>query len=857
MYKILEDFKLRKPDGAVLFGEDVCAENYDLSGWIDTKIPMSVVASLYEANEIGDVYFGKKMYDLDGFKKEAKDHFAWNPMSNDSPYRNPIWYRCEFENSDADEERRLWLKFNGINFRAEIWLNGKRIASEIGSGGPYEIYDIDVTEWICRRDKNILAVKVTAQRHDELGLTFVDWLPTPPDDSAGIWQKVEFYSTGAVAIKDTFVNPVLSDDLRSADVNFSCRLVNNGDKKFTGNLKILLDEGSSVECLVEIEKFDERIIDIKNELFDENFSLWFPHDAGEQPIYTLCVRLENTSQDLIDIAEIEYAYRKIESRINEFGSREFLVNNEKILIRGAAYAPDILLRQNHEKEEAETDYIKLMNFNVLRFEGFLGNDNIWDLCDKKGILVFAGWPCCTHWERWEKWKPEDYRIAEQMLKSQLLRLRNHASFAAWFYGSDFPPVPKVERIYLRVLENYAPNLVRISSAAKFPSVVTGESGMKMSGPYGFVPPAYWYNEEMNGVAHSFNTETCPESSLPRYESAIKFLPEDERFVDSPSWNFHCGVASFSNIEPTINGLEKRYGISRKNFKEFLKIGQIMGYECWRAMFEAYGRNFPNGTGVIGWMLNASWGKTFWQLFDYYLVPTGGFYGSQKACEDVHCQYSYDDDSIWLLNYEKKPGGLPNLRGITQQLILMAEKKFGEISVLISVYDKNSQIIYQEKLKKVVFRGQKVKLSNVKLNKIKDDFFILKIDYLGTSNVYWLTKSKDEFEKKHTPKHWFYRPQTQYADLSPILSMPKTFLETQVDSKDKESEIFVKNSGKYFAAAVQLDFLTENGELCYPIYFSQNLFWLAPNEKIKITAKIPAHSRFSFDKLKLRCEAANA
>ena len=257
------------------------------------------------------------------------------------------------------------------------------------------------------------------------------------------------------------------------------------------------------------------------------------------------------------------------------------------------------------------------------------------------------------------------------------------------------------------------------------------------------------------------------------------------------------------------------------------------------------------------MLNASWGKTFWQLLDYYLVPTGGFYGSQKACESIHCQYSYDDDSIWLLNYEKKNDGLPNIRGITQQLLLIADKKFGEISVLISVYDKNSQIIYREEIKKTVSHGQKVKLSNVKLNKIKDDFFILKLDYSGKSNVYWLTKSKDEFEKKHTPKNWFYRPQTQYADLSPILSMHRTSLETQVDSKDKEAEIFVKNSGKYFAAAVQLDFLTENGELCYPVYFSQNLFWLAPNEEIKITAKIPAHSQFSFDKLKLKCEAANA
>ena len=831
----LGGWKLRKPDGLTLFGEDICNENYDTSNWIDTKIAMSLVGSLYEAGETDDVYFGKNMFNSEGFKTEAKTHFSWHPMPKNSPYKYPFWYRCEFDINDIDDKRRFWLKFNGINFRAEIWLNSKRIASEAGCAGSYRTYDIDITKWVL--NKNVLAIKVTAQRQDELGLTFVDWLPTPPDDSAGLWQGVDLYSTGIVAIKDTFVNPVLSDDLKKADINFFCKLVNNTALKFKGKLKISLDEGAFVECSVDCEKFDEKIIDMKNQLFDENFSLWYPNDSGSQCLYTLFVRLENSDGETIDVTEIKYAYRKIKSEINEFGAREFWVNNEKVLIRGAAYAPDILLRQNYLKEDVETDYIKLMNFNAVRLEGFLGTDNFWNLCDKKGILVFAGWSCCTHWERWEKWKPEDCHIAEQSLKSQILRLRNHASFAAWFYGSDFPPVPKIEKIYLNVLESYAPNLVRVSSAAKFPSVLTGESGVKMSGPYGFVPPVYWYNEDMPGAAHSFNTETSPDSSLPRYESAVKFLPEDEQFIGSPSWNFHCGVSSFSDIESTINGLEKRYGLSRDNFKKFLKAGQIMGYECWRAMFEAYGRNFPNGTGVFGWMLNASWGKPFWQLFDYYLVPTGGFYGSQKACEKIHVQYSYDDDSIWLVNYDKKDA---------------------EISIQMSVYSRYSTVLYKKIFKKNISGGQKTKISTVDFNKIEDDFFILKLDYLEKSNVYWLTKSKDELDKEHNIKSWFYRRQTRYADLSPVLDMPKTVLETDIKIFDgRSAEVCVKNTGEYFAAAVSLDFIAQSGDLCYPVYFSENLFWLASGEKIKVTAKIPQYLQISFYDLKLKCETLNA
>ena len=829
------------PSRDVLFGEAVCGEDFDTNTWIDTKIPNTIVGSLYEAGKIGDVYFGKNMYNLDGFKTEAKDHFAWNPMPENSPYKNPIWYRTEFEIDGKSLDKRWWLKFHGLNFRAEIWLNGKRIASETGCAGSYCQYDIDITKWIHRYNKNLLAVKITAQRHDELGLTFVDWIPTPPDDNAGIWQRVELYSTGKVAIKESFVNPVLSDNLKKAAVNFSCKLVNNDREKFVGKLKISLDEGEFLEYPVVIESFDEQFVEIKNTLFDEGFDLWYPHDVGAQPLYTLFAELTNSAGEKIDEVEVEYAYRKIESKINEFGAREFWINGKNTLIRGAAYAPDMMLRQMIEKEEYECEYIRRMNFNAVRLEGFLASDNFWNLCDRKGILVFAGWSCCTHWEQWEKWKPEDFHIAEQSLLSQILRLRNHASFAVWFYGSDCPPPPKVERIYLKVLEKYAPNLLRVSSAAKFPSALTGESGVKMSGPYGFVPPSYWYNKEMNGYANSFNTETCPESSLPRYESAVKFLPENERFIGSPSWNFHCGTASFSDIEPTINGLEKRYGVSRKDFKKFLQAGQIMGYECWRGMYEAYGRNFPEGTGVFGWMLNSSWGKTFWQLYDYYLVPTGGFYGARKACEQIHCQYSYDDGSIWLLNFSENTCKTP-------------------VSVLL--YDKNSQLIYEEKFEKIVLDGKKTKITKVDLAKISNDFFILKLDYADKSNVYWLTKDGDEFEKEHKREWWYYRPLTKYADLSPILNFEKTELKTGVEFSKNIAKITIKNTGKSFAAGVQLDFIDGSGEICYPIHFGENLFWLAPNEEKTISAEFPEISKFlpagaaSFEKLGLRVEALN-
>jgi exo-1,4-beta-D-glucosaminidase len=67
------------------------------------------------------------------------------------------------------------------------------------------------------------------------------------------------------------------------------------------------------------------------------------------------------------------------------------------------------------------------------------------------------------------------------------------------------------------------------------------------------------------------------------------------------------------------------------------------------MFEVYGRNKYGATGVIQWMLNNGWPSNMWHLYDYYLQPAGGYFGTKKACEPLHIQFSYDDRSVVVVN----------------------------------------------------------------------------------------------------------------------------------------------------------------------------------------------------------------
>src|SRR5207253_7247266 len=84
-------------------------------------------------------------------------------------------------------------------------------------------------------------------------------------------------------------------------------------------------------------------------------------------------------------------------------------------------------------------------------------------------------------------------------------------------------------------------------------------------------------------------------------------------------------------------------------EDYAKKAQVMTYDGERAMFEAYARNKYNSTGVIQWMLNNAWPSMIWHLYDYYLRPGGGYYGTKKACEPLHVQYSYDDRSVVVVN----------------------------------------------------------------------------------------------------------------------------------------------------------------------------------------------------------------
>jgi exo-1,4-beta-D-glucosaminidase len=464
--------------------------------WLKASVPSTVLAAQVAAGVLPDPNFGDNLRKIPGTSYPVGHNFANLPMPSDSPYACGWWFRKEFEVASAKESgRRYWLHFGGINYRGEIWLNGKRIADGSTVAGAYRTYAFDVTEFLRPGKPNVLAVKTTAPSEKDLGINWVDWNPCPPDKEMGLWGAVDLVETGPVTVRSPMVVTHFRDEsLNSADLTVYAELHNATENPMKG-VASGSAAGMRFEQPVELGPHEDRTVVFSPEKYRtlriENPKIWWPYQMGEPHLEHLTIRFSADGKTT-DEQSVEFGIREVTSELTTNGSRLFRVNGKPILIRGAGWSQDMLLRTDENRLRDQIRLVRDMNLNSIRLEGKLETEDFFRLTDEQGILVMLGWCCCDHWEHWKDWTPEDLKIATASLQAQMLRLRQHASLLVWLNGSDNPPPPDVEKAYLQVeRETHWPNPV-LSSATAAPTSVTGESGVKMTGPYDYVAPSYWY-----------------------------------------------------------------------------------------------------------------------------------------------------------------------------------------------------------------------------------------------------------------------------------------------------------------------------------------------------------------------------
>ena len=823
-------------------GATISTPGYQTRHWYPATLPSTVLSALVKDRIYPNPYVGMNLRSIAGTTYPIFSDFSNLLMPPGSPFRHSWWYRTEVKLPAEFGGKTLWLGFDGINYRANVWLNGRQIASSEKMAGTWRLFEFDVTAAARPGEINSLAVEVFPPQPDDLAITLVDWAPMPPDKEMGIWRDVRITATGPVALRFPVVLTKLNlPSTNQAQLTVRAELKNAATRPIEGVLSGKIEDIAFSQP-VRLGANEMRVVRFTPDKFPQlnlaNPRLWWPLEVGPQNLYPLDLQFEVNGQ-VSDFSHHRFGIRQVTSEVDAKGHRLFRINGKNILIRGAGYSFDLLMRSSPERQEAELRYVRDLHLNAVRLEGKLEDDYFLGLADEMGILVMPGWCCCDHWEEWSDWDAENESVAADSLRDQIRRLERHPSVFTWLDGSDFPPPPKIEKMYLGMLaECDWPNPTVSSAAGKATTV--GASGVKMTGPYEYVAPSFWYLDTQRGGAHGFNTETSPGPAIPPIESLRRMLPEDHLWPIDSVWEYHAGGMS-DTLSVFTEALDKRYGPSG-SVEEFARKAQVQAYEAHRAMMEAYGRNKYTSTGIIQWMLNNAWPSMIWHLYDWYLRPGGSYFGVKKACEPLHVQYSYDDHSIVVVNSYYQ--SFPDLKVTAQVFNLDMTEKFSKEATLDAGADSSTRVF-----------------TLPEITGLSPTYFLsLALESRGkltSRNFYWLSTKPETIDWERADKDptgqyaistWV--PTKTFADFTALNTLPQVDLEVTARSSRNGPEgtttVNLHNPSQTLAFAVRLKVqrvpnprVSRMGEAkddeVLPVLWQDNYLSLLPGESREVSA----------------------
>ncbi|MGA9799775.1 MAG: glycosyl hydrolase family 2 [Terriglobales bacterium] len=819
-------------------GEIIATPAFQTEDWYAVSVPTTVVAALVKQKVYPDPFFGTNLRNYPGVTYPIGANFSNIPMQPDSPFIVPWWYRKEFILPASFKGKTIWLNFGGINYRAYIFLNGKQLAKSDDVAGAWRTYEFNITDLAAPGKPNVLALEVFSPTDTDLAITFVDWNPAPPDKNMGLFRDVDITTSGPVAVRyPAVVSQVDSPANDKAHLTVTALLKNAANHPVKGTLKGQIEKiefSDEVELAAGESKDVTFAPDQFHQLNIDHPRLWWPAQMGKPERYSLSLEFDVDGK-VSDRAESKFGIREMKSEVLSANRRVFSVNGKNILIRGGGWSPDMMLREDSQRLRDEFRYVQDMGLNTIRLEGKLETKEFFDLADERGILLIAGWCCCDHWEHWPNWKPQDFIIAEQSLRDQIYRLRGHPSLLAWLNGSDNPPPPDVEQTYLKVEKDLLWTNPVVSSATAKLAGFSGESGVKMTGPYEYVAPSYWQTDKTDassrqqcnqggcGGAYGFNTETSMGPAVPPIESIRAMVGKDHLWPIDDTWNYHAGGGAFKDIHVFSDALNARFGTATSADDYALKA-QLQTYEGIRAMYEAYSRNKYTSTGVIQWMLNNAWPSMIWHLYDYYLRPGGGYFGAKKAMEALHPLYGYDDRSVWLVSsqYEDAKG----LKLTAKVFNLDMSEKFSKDVSLDAAADSTNKI-----------------LTLPDIDGLSPTYFLVlrlqdSAGKLVGSNFYWLSSKPETLDWEKS--NWYTTPTASYADYTALAQLPKVKLSVADHTEHKGEEaithVWMENPSQSVAFFVRLKVNKgKGGDEILPVLWQDNYISLLPGEKREVTA----------------------
>ncbi len=775
---------------------------------IAARVPGTVLGSYVDAGLMPDPHFGDNVLRIP-----------------DSLFCADFIYRYEFRSRIGSP--RQFLHFEGVNWKADVWLNGVSLGR---IDGAFRSEDFDVSE-ILKNGRNELEVKIihndnygpaksrsvystgpnggvlgadNPTMHPTIGW---DWIPVLPGRNLGICDDVWLYGTGIVTIDNPFVRTELPlPDTTRAFVFAETGLTNHSSWPVKG---LLRGHYGPVEFSREIklDGDEEKTVCIDSLLF-ESPSLWWPNGYGEQNLYDVAFEFIMADGELSDRREFRSGVRQMEYKLEDhtpvtggiipggYPDRvkdkrlQIYVNGRRFIGFGGNWGyPELMLQYGPEEYDTAVRYHKEMNFTMIRnWVGMTSHRSFYDACDRYGIMIWQDFWLANPWDGPD---PADPEMFNETARRHVLRLRNHPGIALYVGRNEGYPPEAIDTCLRKAVSQLHPGLYYHPHSAA--------DGFNGGGPYNVRP----YSDYFHLFGHD---EMHSERGMPavmNYENLVRTLGEENvepySSLEHPNTAYAMHDYTLGSVQNSAQATETFNQVIIRAFgepsdaRQFSEYAQWVNYDGYRAMFE--GRSECR-QGLLLWMSHPCWPSMVWQTYDWYFEPTAAFFGCKKACESLHILYNAWKGDVEVVNYHA---------GCFAQLTASAE-----------IRNMSGSEVWSRKQELSIGDDETVPCFPVAVPEDISDVYFLRLT---------LTDSNGKLYSENT-----YVLGREEGNLKALHDLPEASVETVCVEKEPGCyDVRLSNIGEVPALMIRLKLIDADGSLVLPVHYSDNYFHLMPGE----------------------------
>ena len=720
-------------------------------------------------------------------------------LSSESFFDGDFIYKRSFDLPKEMQGKRVFLNFDGINWKAEISLNGTNLGRIEGA---FKRGIFDITPYLKENNNELQVliiananpggVKVKTEKNTDfnggiLGAdnpTFHatigwDWISTIRGRDIGIWDDVYLTASRDVTVSDPIVTTTLAEGDTLATMTPAVILANHSEKAVTGTLhghigdncfekQITLAAGATMEASFNTSEFPQ--------LKDQRMRLWWPNGYGEPYLYdaSFSFTVDGVQSDAIDF---KAGIREVKT-VDKDTKLKIYINHRRFIPLGGNWAfSENNLNYRGREFDAAVRHHKEMNYNMIRnWVGMTGDKEFFEACDRYGIMVWQDFWLANPADGPD---PDDETMFMDNARDFVLKIRNHPSIGIYCGRNEGYPPKTIDNGLRDAVAKLHPGLDYISSSA--------DDGVSGHGPYWAIS-AKEYFEKQTGKLHT-------ERGMPNvmtFEGLSRTLDAEHLWPQNLYWGRHDYTMEGAQRGASFNQLIADNFGELTSAQEFCEWAQWINYEGYRAMYESGSKD---RMGLLIWMSHPCWPSMVWQTYDYYLEPTAAYFGVKHACEPLHVQWNPVTNYVEVVN-----------RSAGHQ----------QGTVKASIIDLNGEIMWEQTQGYVCDEDMTLDMMQVEVPTEIAGAYFLRLTLIDDKGQ--IRSMNDDVNT------------TIENDRKSLHDMRQTQVSTAVDGNN----ITITNQGHVPAVMLRLNLKGDDGEQILPVIYSDNYFHLMPGESRTIS-----------------------